>query len=306
VAAGAVLAVAAAWATPDELPFADLRQAYDLGRVTEARALARKYLASSEAAVREAKSDDERSRAVGLVQSAATEMLFAEANFPMAGRLRKSADLLESAKRALETAGRAPVPQKRLAGVRYALGMAYADWLAAADGIKPRAERDKFFRAHAGDLAIAGWSSLEKMFPAGDHRPKSADAERVAALAGTFVRGYAARDGAAIAATTRLSSAEAVARLNGNDLTFFAGTTDRVSKVAFRPIGAEWIWARFLAEGNFLVYLPDVRMQLVAPDGTAYSKTVDRTLSMYVDATDAPRLEIRVDESRAEHANIPY
>jgi hypothetical protein len=290
------------------LPFADLGRTYENGQVTEARSLARKYLASSEAAVRSAKSDAERFDAVKLVQRATSLMFMTELTFPRAGRFRDSADLLDAADRALTTAESASIPKERLAGVQWQIGATCRSWLGAANGVEPRAELDRFFRAHASRLADAGlspdlYSSLIDQ-PEG-RNPKPGDVQRVASLAETFVRAYAARDAGTISESTHLSAASVASRLAAGNLNFFAGTADRVSKIALRPISAEWIAAHLVDEGDFLVYLPAVKLQLVAPDGTAYAKTVDRTLYMSPDYQDPLRLRIYVRDDRLAQRSTP-
>jgi hypothetical protein len=301
VAACCALAAVAVRATPPELPFADAQHAYGLGQVTEARALVRKYLASSEAALQKAKSDEERFAAVSLIQRAALITLTSESSFPLAGRFRNSDDLLQEAERALAMAEGAAIPAQYTEGARNMFATGYRYLLTASTGIWPRSQQAEFFRTHADRLG--GAASLEWFFPLADRYPEANTAQWVARVAGKFVRGYGERDAAAISATTRLSAADAASRLKDNDLTFFAGTTDRVSKIAFRPVSGEWVRASY---ETFLVYLPDLELQLVAPNGTAYSKTVDRALTLYVTSPDKSRLEIRVDQSRAERAKIRY
>jgi hypothetical protein len=301
VAAGCVLAASGVWATPPAQPFDDVRHAYGLGQVTEARALARKYLASSQAAVRNAKSDWDRLNAVSLVQRAAAVLSWGELELPRAGRFRNCADLIEIARLALAAAERAQVPPDRQVSVRNGSGQAYSVWLRAAEGIRPRAELLEILHAHADEVRAAGWKDLEHFFPSVYQVPKPADVERVAAVAGKFIRGYATRDPEAMAATTWLSGADATSRFADNDMTFFAGTADRVSKIDFQPIGAEWVVG---GQDEFRVYLPDVRFELVAPDGTTYSKTVERTLRMHVNYDNPSRLDVEIDSSRAERARI--
>jgi len=286
VTACCALAAVAVWATPPALPLADLGHAYDLGQVTEARALARKYLASSEAALQKAKSGEERFAAVSLTERAAQITLTRESSFPLAGRFRNSEDLLQEAERALAMAEGAAIPAQYREGARGMFATAYRYLLTASTGIWSRSQQAEFFRTHADRLA--GATSLEWFFPLADGYPEPNTLQWVAGVAGKFVRGYGERDAAAISATTRLSAADAASRLKDNDLTFFAGTTDRVSKVVFRPVSDEWVRA---SSETF---------------GTAYSKTVDRALTLYVTSPDKSRLEVRVDQSRAERAKILY
>ena len=303
-AAAAVLALAAAWAAPGKDPVADMSRAYDLGQVTEARALAGKYLASSQAALRNAKSEEQRIEAVSLVQYAAWVLSKCEMILPRAGRFRNSTGLIAEAERALAAAERVPVPEERLPWGRSEFGTIYGCLLAAANGIQPRARLAEILRAHPELMTESGVDSPEAYFALPDEvepeaRLKPGNLERVAAVAGRFVRGYAARDPAAIAATTWLSVAEAQQRFQDGGLAFFAGTAARVSKIAIRPVTAEWVTAD---QPDFLVYLPDVQLQLVAPGGAAYSKTVDRTLSVHGDIAGASRLWIRVDETQTVYA----
>ncbi len=300
-AACCALAAVAVWATPPTLPFADAQHAYDLGQVTEARALVRKHLGSSEAALQMAKSDEERYSAVYLIQRAALIALTNESSFPLAGRFRNTEDLLQEVDRALALAEGAAIPAQYREGARNMFATAYRYLLTASTGIWSRSQQAEFFRTHADRLA--GAASLEWFFPLADRYPEPNTVQWVAGVAGKFVRGYGGRDAAAISAATRLSAADAASRLKDNDLTFFAGTADRVSKIAFRPVSGEWVRTD---QGTFLVYLPDVELQLVAPDGTAHSKTVDRALTLYVASPDKSRLEVRVDQSRAEREKILY
>jgi len=292
--------------------------------VTEARALARKYLALSEARVRSAKSDAERFEAAYRVQRAAMVMAAGEGAFPLAGRFRNCTDLIADAETALATAASAPVPQDRLADVQNVFGVAYSGLLWAAVGVKSRAELAHFIQAHADRLAAEAVTSPEMFFAGLDRKVDDRDritpeaVQRVARVAGRFICGYVKRDAAAIAATTRLSAAEASRRFKDNDLTFFAGTEDRVTKIDFQPVSAEWLAPHRIDVGDFLVYLPDVEMQLVAPDGTPYSKTVDRTMYLHAEPSivtvdgkkyadlghPVERLDVYIDTSRAERARI--
>jgi hypothetical protein len=285
-----------------------MSRAYDLGQVTEARALAAKYLASSQAALRNAKSEEQRIEAVALVQYAAWGMSESEMKLPRAGRFRNSTGLIAEAERALAAAERVPVPEKRLPWGPSEFVTIYTCLLGAANGIQPRARVAEILRAHPQIMAECGVDSQAAYFAlmhevVPDPRLKPGDLQRVAAVAGRFVRGYAARDAAAIAATTILSVPQAQQRFQDGGLSFFAGTAARVSKIAIRPVTAEWVAAN---QPDFLVYLPDVQLQLVAPGGAAYSKTVDRTLSVYGgnygDTTGGRRLWVRVDETPIDYA----
>ncbi len=293
--AGLILAAAAIRAAPPGIPFADLVEAYTVGQPTEARELARKYLASSEAAVRSAKSDSERLQAAKLLLRAASLTVSNESFYPQPGRFRNAADLLGQVARAVTAAESAAVPPESREELRSEIADVCRYWLVATIGVRSPTQREKFLRDHADVLRAADIRSLdEPIFQALAHKPAlgAGGGQQFATIAQGFVEAYSARNPAAISALTQIGEAEVARRLASGRMQFFAASADHVLKIGLGTVGTDYISLNRGQQKRFLFYLPDVTMQLAMTEGGTYSKTVDRVL--YVDEDPGGRLRITI------------
>jgi hypothetical protein len=285
-AVGIILAATAAWATSPRREFDDVRELYNEGQVTEARALARHYLTVTEGAYRNAKSDSDRYECAKRLISAALVPLSSESVFPVVGRFRNSMDLLDQLEQALKLAEGAPIPDGERESFRQLLGTPCRYWLRATIGAKSRAEQAEFFGLHTASLAAVRTTSLDAYFRIHAEPPRISETDelQIGSLVQTFVRAYVARDADAFAAvasgSTKLDRDAVSRRMAAGGLNFLAGAGRRVSKMAIRPITADYIYKEqnTFPDRVYDVYLPDVLLQLDGANGSASSGTVDRVL----------------------------
>lgn len=304
LAAAVVLVAASGSATTPERAYShpDLVHTYDFGLVTEARVLARAYLTAEELRFREAKSDADRSAAATWMTGTVGSVLSQEKQYPLGGRFRNSMDLLTQLERALATAESAPIASEGVEIFRSFLGGVCTDWLGATQGIKSRADQAEFIHRHAVSLKAVRAPSLDAFIEysnSGRSKVTGAQGQQIAELVQRFARGYATRDAAEVASTTDLDRAVVSSRMAAGGLRSLVGTSRRVAKIAIGSVAEAYISALDQRGVLFLVYLPDVLLQLEEASGTATPEKVDRVLTVVRHDGGALKIIMFADRSQA-------
>jgi hypothetical protein len=276
----------------------DLDLAYDLGLVTEARALARTYLTIAPTLIPDAKSDRDWFEATMSIVTTADEVLSREGLYPPAGRFRNSMDLLAQVEGVLAAAESAAIPPQKVEVYWPYLGSACVTWLAVTASIKPRADQTDFVRIHARSLSAAHAPDLDAFLKYEGERPRLSETheQQIAALIRRFLHGYATQNAAEIAATAYLNKTQVSTSMAAGGLRSLAGESKRVSKIEAGPVTAAYISENGLRGDHFTVYLPDVYLQVIDSRGVdASSEKVDRALTVIKDNQGSFRIVMLAD-----------
>lgn len=269
--------------------------AYEEGRLDDARELARGFLTEFRASMPLASDDADRQSVVANTLGLIAEVWRVENRLAPPGRLGGDVELLNfinaTIVEARATGYQIQGPDLITDFIRDLVGVSAVGWLRAASGLVPRPELEQTYLEFQTEIQAQGFDTLDQAIvdpapasPAevysGGRLVAGEDAARINTAIHYYFNGLATGDIGLLQSATGGDEAAAVGLLEALQQDIREEGADAVQRITAPKLPAEFLLLELAEEGLYGLTVEGIAIELVLPDGSLAVSTIDKNFSL--------------------------
>lgn len=279
--------------------YTDMIEAYEQGRLSDARELSRGHLVRFNTLMEKARNDSDLETAVRMSLGVIHSMLDAENRLKPTVRLGRSIELRQFVKSVLLQARSNSDRLQKASGsvkafIKRELGYGARAWIQAGSAQIPRDELEGFYQDFQKELKAKGFANLDAVLmkkapgPPVDKKfqlPSEEEIPQIIATIKDYFEGLVTNDPVRLARATGLNTQAVLKLLDRYNQDLQEEGVDTILRLTLPEISKEDLRLQALGRGMYSLMVRGIRLEIVHKDGTKGIRIIDKHFRLRRDKT---------------------